>query len=359
MYLEGLQIFQFRNHGEKKLEFCRQVNCFSGPNGVGKTSILDAIHYLSFTKSYFVNQDSQVVQVGNDWFSLETCLNRQDISKNIRLYYSRLTGKKLFVNNNEPQRFSDHIGEIPLVMIVPGDIGLIKDAAEERRKLLDLVLSSSERPFLNLLITYRKNLESRNKLLKDMTQGIPVDLSLLAIYEEGIAKAGQDIYERRKAFVEELRPLIKKHYQELSSGKEAVDLVYESDLNERSAAEWIEIQRRVDQAAERTTRGVHRDDFLFRISGEPLKTFGSQGQQKSFIIALKLAFFDFLKERSGTMPLLLLDDIFEKLDAKRLEHLMRKIASSSFGQIFITDTHTERLKQAFENLPVEVRFHEL
>jgi DNA replication and repair protein RecF len=360
MHLEGLKLQYFKNHAFADFVFCNQVNCFTGKNGIGKTNILDAIYYLAFTKSFFNGQDQHSIQHEEVWFSIETNLIKDSISEHIRLFYQKGLKKALFVNNNEPEKFADHIGTIPLVMILPGDIQIIQESAEERRRLFDTILSSCDKQFLFALISYNRQLDQRNKLLKDLADGYHSDPELMLVYNSKLVEFGNIIFNKRTEMVRELYQLFRNHYTEISSGAESAEINYFSDLNENSFESILINQDQTDRLAQRTTKGVHKDDFIFTLDGFPVKKFGSQGQQKSFMIALKLAFFDYLKIKTGEMPLLLLDDIFEKLDEERLGSLIKRISNKEFGQIFITDTHRARIEDAFKFISgVEVVYHHI
>lgn len=360
MHLEGLKLQNFKNHGFADFLFSKQVNCFTGKNGIGKTNILDAIYYLAFTKSYFHAQDQFSIQHDQPWFSIESSLVKESIVQQLRLFYQKGAKKTLFINNNEPEKFADHIGTIPLVMILPGDIQIIHESAEERRRLFDTILSSCDKQFLFALISYNRTLDQRNRLLKDMAEGYATDPDLMKVYNTKLVEFGHVIFDKRNEMVRELYDIFMNHYREISSGAELAEIQYQSDLTEKPFDLILILQEQADKMAQRTGKGVHKDDFLFTLNGFPVKKFGSQGQQKSFMIALKLAFFDYLKNKTGEKPLLLLDDIFEKLDEDRLSSLIKRISNKEFGQIFITDTHRKRIEEAFRYIEdVEVVYHHI
>lgn len=339
------------------LSFCEGINCFAGSNGAGKTNILDAIYYLAFTKSYFQAQDQQHILNGQSEFLIEATLStKKGIDEWIKLSASLSSKKKLTVNNNEIKKLSLHIGELPLVMITPYDILLILEGNEERRKWIDGILSQTDAAYLNTLLQYNRILEQRNKLLKAYVSGQSLDPLLMESYNEQLAEAGTWIFEKRKQFFSIFLPLFSTYYQIISSGNESVDINYISHLHEKSLLRCLDESKQVDMATARTTKGIHKDELSFMLKGYSLKKTGSQGQQKSFIIALKLAQYDYIKNTKGKKPLLLLDDIFEKLDEQRLQTLLSLMASDTFGQIFITDTHLERMQQTLKHLSASKKY---
>lgn len=348
--IKNISLQQFKNYRSAKAAFCPQVNCFTGKNGSGKTNMLDALYYLSFTKSYFNAIDHQQVLHGSDYFSIKATYERKQLDEEVLLVYQK--GKKtLKVNNNEVKKFSEHIGAYPLVMITPNDIMLLHDGSEERRRFLDGMISQLDKIYLNDLLLYNRYLEQRNKQLRTFAESGYYDATLLETYHAMLVKHGQVLFEKRRDFLTHFIPVFNTFYQHISGSNETVGITYESDLNEHPFDRLLETKLQADMAAQRTTKGVHKDDLAFTIGGYPVKKFGSQGQQKSFIIALKLAQYEYLKTRTGIKPLLLLDDIFEKLDAERLQTLLQMIAADEFGQIFITDTHLPRLQEVFNSMP--------
>lgn len=350
--LHSIHLEQFKNYAQAKVSFCPQVNCFVGNNGAGKTNLLDAIYYLSFTKSFFNANDQQQIRQGeSDFFFIEGAFERNNLEESVRIAVQRGEKKSVKVNNNEHKKIADHIGLYPLVMITPNDIMLIHEGSEERRKFIDGFIAQLDKVYLNDLLLYNKILEQRNKQLKIFAEQQYVDATLLQTYNDQLIKYGTSIYLKRRDFIGQFAPVFSAFYAEISNGNENVALEYNSDLDGVSFADLLHQYERNDLGAQRTTKGVHKDELLFTINGQPLKKFGSQGQQKSFIISLKLAQYDYLKNRTSDKPLLLLDDIFEKLDEHRLNKLLAMIAQSSFGQIFITDTHLERLKVVFDRMP--------
>jgi DNA replication and repair protein RecF len=342
MYLSQLSLNQFKNYPQSTFRFSPKINVLFGKNGAGKTNVLDAIYYLSITKSYFNSVDHQQILQGEQYFVLEAVLNRDDISEKLRLIFQRGLGKKLLINNNELQKFSEHIGAMPVVMIAPGDIQLIYEGSEERRKFVDLIISQCDKVYLYELMQYQKTVDQRNKLLKDFFENRYFNRDLLEVYNEQLGKCGTYIYRARLAFLDVFKPLFLENYKTLSGTNEEPDLVFESDLNRHIYPDLLVLHEQADVDLLRTTRGIHKDDLVFILQHNPLKKFGSQGQQKSFIISLKLAQFQYLEKMKGVKPLLLLDDIFEKLDQTRLQELFKWIANGDFGQIFITDTQKER-----------------
>lgn len=354
LYLQHLSIQNFRNYDSMVADFSPQINCFTGPNGSGKTSVLDAIYYLSFTKSYFSLYDYQLVKQGQQWLRVEGIYERNGHSEGVTMFWQQ--GKKnLKVNNNDVKKRSEHIGTYPLVMIAPGDINLIYEGSEERRKFMDGIISQTDKVYLRNLLDYNRIVDQRNRMFRNYADGGVLDPIQLESYNAMIVKLGGELYAKRIAFLREFIPLFQQHYRKLSSGNETVHIHHVSDYQEHSPEMCIELSKHADIAANRTTKGIHKDELEFMIQEFPLKKFASQGQQKSFIIALKLAQFDYLKQATQTMPLLLLDDIFEKLDGQRLDVLMSLIAQENFGQIFITDTHSERLIPAVSALSSEIK----
>lgn len=360
MWLKNLNLFHFKNYEEASLEFLPTVNVFSGPNGAGKTNLLDAIHYLSLCKSYFNPIDSQQIKQGADWFMVQGDFDKDDIHSQITCTVKR-NQKKLFQKNKkEYPRLADHIGQFPLVMISPSDTGLILEGSEERRRFMDSVISQTDPKYLDNLIAYNRYLLQRNSLLKQAgrsNHGAPIDSHLMEVLDEQLSVLAQQIFEKRTRFIEQFLPEFERHFRFLSGEAESVNLQYNSQLQDMDMGALLVSSADKDRLLERTCCGVHKDDLVFTIHEQmPLKKFGSQGQQKSFVIAMKLAQYTFLHQMKGYKPLLLLDDIFDKLDQERVRKLMEMVSRAEFGQLFITDTDATRINRIFDDIRVEVRY---
>lgn len=360
MWLKHLSVLNFKNYTDSTLDFLPQTNAFTGQNGSGKTNLLDAIHYLSLCKSYFNPIDSQHIKKGEDWFMIQGEFQK-DASQNMVSCSLKRNQKKHFKKNKkEYGRLADHIGQFPLVMISPNDSVIIMDGSEERRKFIDNVISQTDHLYLDRVISYNRILLQRNTVLKNIRQNGVFDYGLLEALNFQLVDAGEAIYERRKQFISEFLPQFRNYYRFLTEDEEEVQLVYDSPLENGSFLELLNNSIDKDRTLERTTVGIHKDDLLFSIhQGMPLKKFGSQGQQKSFLIALKLAQYMFLKNRKQFNPLLLLDDIFDKLDDKRTRKLMELVSEDAFGQIFITDTSHDRVEKIFQEIGQPIRIFEI
>ncbi len=351
MILQRLSIINYKNIAEATLDFSPKINCFIGQNGAGKTNVLDAIYFLSFCRSAQTALDSQVIRHDQPFFVLEgeylseeLRVKSEESSLSIYCGMKRGTKKHFKRDKKEYKRLSEHIGLIPLVHVSPGDTLLIEGGSEERRKLMDMVISQLERPYIESLNRYNKVLLQRNAMLKDEDQ--EPDPEVLDILEEQMAAEGEYIYERRRAFVDKLVPLFQEFYNRISGGHEVVSLSYSSHCQRGPLLEVIRRDRMKDRAVGYSLHGIHRDDLEFLLDGHPMRREGSQGQQKTFVISLKLAQFAFLKRTNArTTPLLLLDDIFDKLDATRVEQIVSLVSEEAFGQIFITDTNRDHLNQ--------------
>ena len=342
MILEKLTILNYKNIGEVTLDFSPKVNCFIGHNGVGKTNVLDAIHYLSFCRSSISNTDSQVIRHGEEFFMLEGRYATDDADPEIVYCGMKRGTKKHFKRNGkEYRRLSEHIGLIPIVMVAPADNMIIDGLSEERRRLMDMVISQFDHAYIDHLARYTKALQQRNSLLRQEEEP---DASLLDVLEEQMGYEGECVFAAREAFVNELIPVFQSYYEAISGGREEVGISYESHCRRGPLSEVIRRDRFKDRAVGYSLHGVHRDDLVFTLGAHQMKREGSQGQNKTFAVALKLAQFDFLKRTaSRTTPLLLLDDIFDKLDSDRVERIVEIVSSSSFGQIFVTDTNRDHL----------------
>ena len=359
MWLQKLSIFNFKNYSEAELNFSPTVNAFTGNNGAGKTNLLDAIHYLSLCKSYFNPVDSQQIRQGEDLFMLQGTFKRDKKEELISCGLKRTQKKKFKRNKKEYLRLADHIGLFPLVMISPNDISLIIEGSEERRKFIDNVISQTDSFYLDELIIYNRNLLNRNALLRQIATSGKYDPTLMEIYNEQLILSGNKIFEKRKAFMLAFTEIFNKHYQYLSADAEQVELLYDSPLLLDNFSNLLSKNLERDRILERTTTGIHKDELSFTIHGMPLKKFGSQGQQKSFLIALKLSQYTFLYQQKGFEPLLLLDDIFDKLDNSRTTKLMKMVSDEDFGQIFITDTSRKRIEMIFNELDIPVAIFEV
>ena len=342
MILQKLSILNYRNIKAASLGLSPRLNCFIGSNGAGKTNAIDAVYYLSFCRSAQCPVDSQVITHGQDFFVIEgSYLN--DGGEPLALYcgMKRGTKKHFRRDKKEYRRLSEHIGLVPLVSVSPGDTLLIDGGSEERRRLMDMVISQYDRSYIDSLSRYAKALQQRNAMLKAEAEPDP---ELIGIWEEQMAAEGEAIFARREAFVRELVPVFNRYYDEIAGGRESVGVEYESHCRRGPLLEVIRRDRAKDRIVGYSLHGVHRDDLVFTLGGHPMKREGSQGQSKTFVVALKLAQFDFLRRTaSRTTPLLLLDDIFDKLDAARVERIVGLVAGDGFGQIFMTDTNREHL----------------
>lgn len=342
MFLKKISLFNYKNFSEATFEFDTKINCFVGKNGIGKTNILDAIYHLANGKSYFNPLAIQNIKHNEEFFVVEGEFEKND--RNEQIVCSLKKGQKKILKRNGKlyEKFSDHIGFIPLVIISPADRDLITEGSETRRKFIDSVISQLDNQYLQQLIQYQKTVAQRNALLKYFALNHVFEKDTLVIYNEQLNELGQSIFEKRKDFLEKFIPIFNNYYKEISNGSETVQLVYQSDLSEKNTLALLEENLSKDRALQYTSVGVHKDDLSFEIDNHPIKKFGSQGQQKSFLIALKLAQFDFVKKQSGEKPILLFDDIFDKLDEFRVAKIVSMVNNDEFGQLFISDTHAER-----------------
>lgn len=358
MLLRKLSILNYKNIAEAELEFSPKVNCFIGDNGEGKTNVLDAIHFLSLCKSSTTSQDQLCIRHSEEFAVLQGQYEREDgVTEDIYMGMKRGVKKQLKRNKKAYSRITDHIGLVPLVMVSPTDGQLIAGGSEERRRFMDIVISQFDRVYLDALVRYNKALLQRNALLKQEEPG--PDPELLALWEEEMARYGQVIYAARTAYVEEFCPIFERIYAEVSGGKEQVELRYVSHAQRGDLLEVIRQSRTKDLIMGYSLHGVHKDELEMTLGGYAIKREGSQGQNKTFLIALKLAQFDFLRRTgSQTTPLLLLDDIFDKLDAERVEQIVHLVATADYGQIFITDTNRDHLNSILQRMGGEYRlFH--
>ncbi|MGV3547815.1 MAG: DNA replication/repair protein RecF [Pedobacter sp.] len=359
MWLKNLTLLNFKNYNTADLNFSKTVNAFVGNNGAGKTNLLDAIHYLCLCKSYFNPIDSQQIKTGEELFLVQGDFDRDDKKEKISCGLKRNQKKSFKRNKKEYDKLADHIGLFPVVMISPYDINLIMDGSEERRRFIDNVISQTDSRYLDQLITYNKHLLNRNALLKQVAITRTLDVALLQILDEQLIVSGNAIFEKRKQFLLDFIPLFDQHYRFLTNDAEQVSLTYQSQLNEQTFENLLAQSIEKDRILERTTTGIHKDELQFEIAGMPMKKFGSQGQQKSFLIALKLAQYSYLQKFKGFKPLLLLDDIFDKLDTHRIHKLMEMVSHQDFGQIFITDANKDRVEAVFKEINVEIELFEV
>ena len=342
MYLQKISLVNFKNIESQTFDFQQKINCFVGDNGVGKTNVLDAIYYLSFAKSYFNSVAIQNIKHDEPFFMIEGEYILNDRTEKIVCSLKRGQKKVLKRNGKNYEKFSEHIGQIPLVIISPADRDLVTEGSDTRRKFIDGVISQQNKTYLQDLISYNKVLSQRNALLKYFAANRTFDALNLSVYNEQLATYGTKIYEVRKDFLEKFIPIFNEKYQIISGDKESVNLVYKSQLQDFSMLEALNKSLEKDKILQFTTSGIHKDDLSFEIDEYPIKKFGSQGQQKSYLIALKLAQFEFIKQQSNIIPILLFDDIFDKLDENRVLQIIELVNNDEFGQIFITDTHSER-----------------
>lgn len=353
MHLESLHLVNFKNYLETEVSLSAGINCFVGKNGAGKTNILDAVHYLSICKSYMNVVDRQNIRFDQPFFVIQGNWIKDDVSININCAV-KLGAKKVFRRNKkEYEKLADHIGQFPAVMISPYDRDLISEGSELRRKWMDGIISQFDRKYLESIQRYAKVLAQRNALLKNMAEHRLFDPEAIEVWDIQLIRLGNEIYKKRKAFLEEFIPVFQKHYDAIGSEEEEVHMVYRSQLNEASFDHLLKEFQKKDAFTRYSNAGTHKDDLIFQIKGHPVKKFGSQGQQKSFIIALRLAQYEWLKSHLGVSPVLLLDDIFDKLDHSRVEKLMKLVANNFFGQVLVTDTDLERVQTIFSNSDLE------
>ncbi|MDO5971679.1 DNA replication and repair protein RecF [Flavivirga aquimarina] len=342
MILKSLSLLNYKNFDSKSFTFNDKINCIVGNNGIGKTNVLDAIYHLSFGKSYFNPVATQNIKHNEDFFVINGDYIKDNNSEKIAISLKRGQKKVIKRNAKVYEKFSEHIGFLPLVIISPADRDLITEGSDTRRKFIDSVISQSDKTYLSHLINYNKILAQRNALLKYFALNHTFNNDTLEVYNNQLTDFGTRVFEKRDAFLKTFIPIFKARYEAISNGNETVDLVYHSDLFNGSLNTLLQNAINKDKALQYTSVGVHKDDLHFNIEGHPIKKFGSQGQQKSFLIALKLAQFDFIKSQSGVNPILLLDDIFDKLDEHRVTQIIKLVDDENFGQLFISDTHAER-----------------
>ena len=350
MILKSLSLLNYKNFDSKSFIFNDKINCIVGNNGIGKTNVLDAIYHLSFGKSYFNPVATQNIKHGEDFFVINGDYEKDGKIEKVAISLKRGQKKMIKRNGKAYEKFSEHIGFLPLVIISPADRDLIIEGSDTRRKFIDSVISQSDKSYLSNLINYNKILAQRNALLKYFALNHTFNNDTLEVYNTQLTEYGKIIFEKRDAFLKTFIPIFKSRYEAISNNNEAVDLVYQSHLFDDDLSTLLKASINKDKALQYTSVGVHKDDLLFNIEEHPIKKFGSQGQQKSFLIALKLAQFDFIKAQSGVNPILLLDDIFDKLDEQRVAQIIKLVDDENFGQLFISDTHAERTEDAVKQV---------
>ncbi len=350
MYIKELKLGQFKNFQSAALSFSPGINSFIGLNGSGKTNLLDAIYYLCMTKSYFNVTDRQVVKHGEKFYRVDSKLDLNEKEWGLVVKYQ--SGQKKIVEKNRVayDKLAEHIGMLPIVMIAPDDVKLIQESGETRRKFVDNVLCQEDPIYLGHLMTYNKVIKQRNATLKTIRQANQFDRTLISIYDQQLEAPATYIHQKRKDFLADFLPVFKGVYLVISGGNEPVDIIYKSQLNEIDYKILLDQTFEKDYYLEYTSTGIHRDDLVFKFNEKALKKFASQGQRKSFLISLKLAQYEFLRRRKEIKPLLLLDDIFDKLDAERVTKVINLLQDDTFGQVFITDTDELRISNIVKEL---------
>ncbi len=358
MQLQNLHIVNYKNYAQCTLHFSPAINFIVGQNGSGKTNLLDAVHYLCFCRSYFAATDTLNIRHNQGFFRLDGNFITHNGNEKIVAKIANSRKKEISRNNVPYKKLSEHIGLLPLVMIAPDDVDLIKGGSEDRRKLIDSTLSQFDSLYLQCLIKYNKLLLQRNSLLKRFYEQQRFDSNLLLTYDEQLAPLGQQIYEKRQIFQAKINPLLQQYYAQISEAKETVSCLYESPVQQTAMTQLLQQNRQADRYAQRTTQGIHRDNLVFQIKGYPLKKMGSQGQQKSYLIALKFALYHLLQQHKQQSPILLLDDIFDRLDDNRICQIIKMVSQQPFGQVFISDTHQERVQSIFDKFAIAYKiFH--
>lgn len=353
--LQKLSLFNFKNYEELQLEFSTHATCFVGLNGSGKTNLLDSIYYLCNCKSYFNSVDSQNIRLGFDQFAVNGEFSRHGQPEQI-ICSVRRNQRKIFKRNfKEYERLSEHIGLLPCVMITPYDIELIWEGSEVRRKFLDIAMAQLSRGYIDDLIAYNHALLQRNTVLKTYSKQAHFPDEFLDLWDAQLIERARLIHEERSSFIKKFLPVFRRVYGEIANMHEDVSLNYDSELNEHTMEHLLTVNRKRDRLLERTSAGIHRDDLDFLIEGQPLKKFASQGQQKTFLFALKFALYLFIRESIGANPILLLDDFFDKIDEQRVANIMRWLAKNEVGQLFITDTDKERAASLLRDAGLTVK----
>lgn len=353
MHLKLLSLVNFKNYEEANLTLSPEINVFVGNNGQGKTNILDAIYYLSFCKSFLNPIDKQNIRIDEKFFLLNGTYFKDEKKIDISISVQQGQKKKVKKNRKEYEKLSEHIGLFPAVVISPYDRNLISEGSDTRRKFIDSIISQYDRLYLDTLIRYNKVLQQRNALLKQFQEMRIFELESIEVWNEQLIQLGEVIHEKRSAFLNDFIPVFQQYFDLISNKAEQISIDYESQLNDGEFREQLEKSHRKDSAVGYTTVGIHKDDLVFKIHDHPIKKYGSQGQQKSFLIGLKLAQFELIAKLLKMKPILLLDDIFDKLDHLRVEHLMKLVSDHQFGQVFITDTDQDRIHKVFSEIPIE------
>lgn len=353
--LEKIVISDFRNIRLQELEFSPNINCISGNNGEGKTNLLDAIHYLSMTKSAFATSDKFTFRHGTEEFSLAGTYRMENgLSSRFSMKMTTKGEKKVRRDDKTYNKVSEHIGELPVVMVSPSDISLVSESGDERRRFMNAVLSQMDREYMSALQQYNRLLQQRNKMLKEQN----IDRSLLEVIDMRMASFAEPVFRARKRFVEDLRPIVSQYYKTVSGGSEQIDIEYETELYKAGLDQLLESSFERDRVMKYTTVGVQRDDLVFTMNGHPIRRCGSQGQQKSFLVSLKFAQYEIMKRNYGFAPILLLDDVFDKLDMTRISNLLQMVSGNDFGQIFITDSNKVRMSGIVDALTQDRVYYE-
>ena len=350
MILKSITLTNYKSFSAKTVDLDPKINCFIGSNGVGKSNVLDAIYHLSFGKSYFNPISSQNIKHGEDFFAIKGSYKNESKEEVVIINFKKNDKKVIKRNNKKYEKFSDHIGFIPLVIISPSDRNLIAEGSDIRRKFIDSVISQSDKKYLENLINYNKILTQRNSLLKLIFKNKNFDKQTIQVYDSQLESIGEKIHMKRKMFLNDFIPVFKDKYKSISNNNEDVDIRYKTDLEFDKLSVLLQENIEKDMFLQYTSKGIHKDDLVFNINDYSVKKFGSQGQQKSLLIALKLAQFDFLKSQNKNNPILLLDDIFDKLDKNRVKQIINLVSANDFGQIFISDTDEERTIESIKEI---------
>jgi DNA replication and repair protein RecF len=353
MHLKNLSVLNFKNYSDAQLTFSPKVNCFVGNNGVGKTNILDAVHYLALCKSFFNTIDSQNIKHNEEFSVIQGVFERNGAEDEIYCGIQKNKRKIFKKNKKEYPKLADHIGLFPLVMISPADSSLIMEGGEERRRFINSVIAQYDKNYIENLLQYNKALAQRNRLLKELGEQKGFDQDILEVWNDQLIFYGEKIFASRTEFIKDILPVFQQYYNFISSGYEEIGLVYESQLQTSSLKELLVASLRKDLMLQYTTAGIHKDDLHMFLGKHLIKKIGSQGQQKTFQVALKLAKFSYIRKISGSTPILLLDDVFDKFDSLRVEQIIKLVILEEFGQIFITDTNEDHLSLILQRLNSE------